>query len=60
MGNATHASVRSQTGTVPYTAPETFTHDHVTKQTDVYAFGIIGETRCPPATCPKPSSTQYP
>lgn len=47
MDTATHAPVRSQMGTVPYTAPETFTHDRITKQTDVYAFGIIREPRFP-------------
>ncbi len=31
----------SQVGTVPYTAPETFATDRVSKQTDVYAFGIL-------------------
>lgn len=31
----------SQVGTVPYTAPETFATDRVSKQTDIYAFGIL-------------------
>ena len=40
----------SQVGTVPYTAPETFATDRVSKATDVYAFGIL---RAPPP-CWKP------
>jgi len=40
----------SQVGTVPYTAPETFATDRVSKQTDVYAFGILrAHPFCPAA-----------
>ena len=43
----------SQVGTVPYTAPETFATDRVSKQTDVYAFGILRAH--PPAPLPSGS-----
>ena len=38
----------SQVGTVPYTAPETFATDRISKQTDIYAFGILrAHCACP-------------
>ena len=40
-GESTRVFAQSPTGTIPYTAPETLELDHVTKQTDVYAFGIL-------------------